>query len=101
MLSPDAATATGGTINYFASNFQAPTIHQYDVIIERQIMKNTVVSASYIGSLGRHLPTFFDLNNVQTGARTYTIQGGPFDGRSFDLPVYSRAVGSQSLTRTS
>jgi hypothetical protein len=99
VLSPDAATATGGTINYFASNFQAPTIHQYDVILERQIMKNTVISASYIGSVGRHLPTFFDLNNVQTGTRTYTIQGGPFDGQSLTLPVYSRAVGSQSLTR--
>ena len=62
-------------------------------------MKNTVVSISYIGSLGRNLPTFFDLNNVRTGTRTWTLAGGPFDGQSFTLPVYSRAIGTQAMTR--
>jgi hypothetical protein len=94
-----SATFIPGGINFFDDNFQAPTIHQYDAILEHQIMKNTVVSISYVGSLGRHLPTFFDLNNVRTGTRTYTLSGGPFNGQSFTLPVYSRAIGSQAMTR--
>ncbi|HET9054115.1 MAG TPA: TonB-dependent receptor, partial [Cyclobacteriaceae bacterium] len=101
---PDNTPATLGAsaVQFFSENFQAPKIHQYDVILEHQLMKNTVVSVSYIGSLGRNLPTFFDLNNELTGSRTYTVNGGPFSGQTFTLPRYSRfggAIGSQSMTR--
>ena len=94
-----SATFSPGTINFFAENFQAPLINQYDAILEHQLMKNTVVSVSYIGSLGRNLPTFFDLNNVRTGTNTWTVIGGPFDGQIITLPKYSRVPGIQSLTR--
>ena len=96
-----AGTFVPGGINFFDENFQAPLINQYDAILEHQIMKNTVVSISYVGSLGRNLPTFFDLNNVRTGTRTYSVVGGPFAGESFTLPVYSRPAGGypQALTR--
>jgi len=96
-----AGTFVPGGINFFAKDFQAPLINQYDAILEHQIMKNTVVSISYVGSLGRSLPTFYDLNNVRTGDRTYVINGGPFAGQSFNLPVYSRPAGGypQALTR--
>ncbi|MEJ7700308.1 MAG: hypothetical protein WKF71_11775 [Pyrinomonadaceae bacterium] len=50
---------------FYQRNFQAPLINQYDLILERQIAKNTVVSASYIGSLGRNLPTFVDQNLIR------------------------------------
>mgnify|MGYP001392294945 CR=1 FL=1 len=110
-----SGTFIPGGVNFFAENFQAPLINQYDAILEHQIMKNTVVSVSYIGSLGRSLPTFFDLNNVQcatlgaplpsacaTGpTRTYSVVGGPFGGQSFTLPIYTRApgAGTQAMTR--
>jgi hypothetical protein len=94
-----SANFVPGGINFFSENFQAPLISQYDFILEHQLMKNTVVSISYIGSLGYNLPTFFDLNNVRTSERTYVVSGGPFDGQSFTLPVYSRAVGTQAMTR--
>lgn len=110
-----SGTFIPGGVNFFAENFQAPLINQYDAILEHQIMKNTVISVSYVGSLGRNLPTFFDLNNVQcatlsaplptaclTGStRTYSIVGGPFGGQSFTLPVYTRApgAGTQAMTR--
>jgi hypothetical protein len=57
------------------------------------------VSASYVGSKGYNLPTFFDLNNVRTGTTTYSVSGGPFAGQTFTLPFYSRLVGSSSLTQ--
>jgi len=100
VLPANTPITVGGAIQFFDRNFQAPLINQYDVILERQIMKNTVVSVSYIGSLGRHLPTFVDVNNVQTGTTTYSVSGGPFNGQTFSLPFYSRVPGAGSGNMT-
>lgn len=82
-----------GAIQFFDREFQAPLIYQYDAVFERQIMRNTAVSVSYIGSKGRHLPTFFDLNNQRSGIATYSVTGGPFGGTSFSVPTYTRVPG--------
>jgi hypothetical protein len=98
ILNPTTLPFTAGAIQFFSRNFQAPLIHQYDVILERQIMRNTAVSVSYIGSLGRNLPTFFDLNNrlATTGSpsTTYTFADGPLGGQTFTLPRYERVIGA-------
>ncbi len=86
VLNPANLGFVEGNIQYFSENFQAPKIHQYDVILEHQLMKNTVVSVSYIGSLGRNLPTFFDLNYAQSGTTTFNVTNGPFGGQTFTLP---------------
>ena len=41
-----------GAVQYFDDDFQLPQIHQWDFIVEREISRNTVVSASYLGSFG-------------------------------------------------
>ena len=111
VLPPDAAATQTPAIQFFARDFEAPLIYQYDAVFERQIMRNTVVSVSYVGSLGRFLPTFFDLNNAPCGllgvscpngdVATFTLSGGPFDGKSFSLTQYARIPGltGQSMTR--
>ena len=114
ILPANNATFTLGAIQFFQKNFQAPLINQYDIILERQISRNTVVSASYIGSLGRNLPTFVDQNIISCASRlptsatcqsgatstTYTVNGGPFNGQSFVLPLYTRANSAfQQLTQ--
>ena len=91
VLPANNLTFAQGAIQYFAPGFQAPMIHQYDFIIEHQLLKNTVVSASFIGSLGRNLPTFVDQNLRQTGQTTFTVVGGNANGTQFVLPLYSRA----------
>ena len=100
---PESAVGQVGTaVQFFDANFEAPKIHQYDLILEHQIFKNTVVSASFIGSLGRNLPTFFDLNNERTGIfRTFTYADGPLAGQSITLEEYRRfpAIGNQARTR--
>ena len=114
---PSTAVGTvGSAIQFFDKNFQAPKIHQYDFILEHQLMKNMAVSVSYVGSLGRNLPTFFDLNNVSCSSlatpfpagscpngtlATFTLSGGPLDGQTFTVPQYARfpAIGSQARTR--
>lgn len=116
ILPSTAVGSVGTAVQFFAKDFEAPRIHQFDFIFEHQIMKNTVVSVSYIGSLGRNLPTFFDLNNVlcsslplpfpsgscQNGAEaTFTLNGGPLDGESFTLRQFARdpSIGNQARTR--
>src|SRR5690606_38825977 len=92
VLPDNTPISIGGAIQFFAEDFQAPKIHQYDAILEHQIARNTVVSVSYIGSLGRNLPTFFDLNYAREGATTYHVVGGPFDNQDFTLPFYCRVI---------
>jgi hypothetical protein len=97
ILPESALSFQGGAIQFFERNFQAPLIYQYDVVYERQIMRNTVVSASYVGSKGYNLPTFFDLNFRRNGTTApFTVSGGPFAGATFTLPLYTRAIGTAS-----
>src|SRR6185436_17549188 len=58
------ASAPPGTaaVKFFRDGFQNPLIHQGDVIIEREVGRNTVISASYLFSFGQHLTTFVDTN---------------------------------------
>ena len=100
VLPANTPFTAAGSIQYFNRNFQAPLINQYDLIFEHQIAKNTVVSASYIGSLGRSLPTFVDQNLVRTGTETtFTIVGGPNGGQTFSVPLLARtSFGSQAVT---
>src|SRR3989440_5368943 len=57
-----AGTLVAPAVQYFASNFQLPLIHQGDFIFEREITRNTMVSVSYLGSFGKNLPNFVDIN---------------------------------------
>src|SRR6185312_10800532 len=53
---------------------------------------NTVVSASYVGSKGRHLPVFLDTNlPAPASTLTYAISGGPLDATSLTVPFFSGA----------
>ena len=84
-----AGALTTPSVNYFATNFQLPRIHQWDAIFEREIAHNTVVSASYLGSLGQYLPNFVDVN-LPTPASYVNVNvvGGAFDGRIYRTPIF-------------
>ncbi len=76
-------------VQYFANNFANPQIHQFDFILERQVAHNTVASISFVGSLGRRLPTFVDTNlSPPDTTRTFTVSGGPFGGQTVVLPIF-------------
>ncbi|MDQ3180417.1 MAG: TonB-dependent receptor, partial [Acidobacteriota bacterium] len=100
VLAGSTSTAPLGTIQYFQKNFQAPLINQYDFIVERQISKNTVASISYLGSLGRNLPTFIDrnFNSIPSSFTNYTVNDGAFSGQTFMFPRYNRVIGAQAIT---
>lgn len=84
-----ASSPPVGAIQFFSSKFQLPQIHQWDFIVEREIARNTVVSASYLGSFGNSLPNFVD-TNLPRPVRDVPISvvGGPFAGQTYITPLF-------------
>src|SRR6185369_8361249 len=85
------ASAPAGTaaVNYFRDGFQNPLIHQGDIVFEREVAHNTVVSASYLFSFGNHLTTFVDTNlNPPTSSARVNILDGPQAGQVWNFPYY-------------
>jgi len=81
-------------VTYLDKNLQNPSVQQTDLTIEREVARNTVVSISYLGSLGRSLPDFVDTN---TGAPvtniTYTVgAGGPLPATTYTTPYYGTST---------
>ncbi len=74
---PGVLTSLNGlskNIVYFDPHFQNPQIHEMDMTVEHQLGWNTVLSVSYLGSLGRELPDFVD-TNICTSASQVTSTG--------------------------
>jgi hypothetical protein len=77
----------------FAPATKLPLVHEYDLAFEREIANNTAVSLSYIGSQGRRLPLFIDTNlALPTSTVTYKVSGGPLNGQSFTLPLFTARI---------
>ena len=84
-----SAPAGTAAVNYFRDGFQNPLIHQGDLIIEREVARNTVISASYLFSFGQHLTTFVDTNlNPPTGQGRVNVLDGPLAGQVWVFPYY-------------
>ncbi len=85
-------------ISFFNPNFQNPQIHQMDLTVERDLGWGTVLSVSYLGSLGRELPDFVDTNiAAPTKLITYTVlNGGPLaaHGATYTTPLFSSRLTS-------
>lgn len=88
VLAPGAAPP-GLNIIQFAANTRLPMVHEFDVEVEHEIARNTAVSVSYVGSLGRHLPRFVDTNlAAPTLTTTYKVVGSSFDGQTVAVPFF-------------
>jgi Carboxypeptidase regulatory-like domain/TonB dependent receptor len=86
-------------VQYFASNFQLPLIHQTDIVFEREIAHNTAISVSYLGSFGKNLPDFIDTNLPSPASFvTFNVVGGPFDGQHFTTPIFVGATQPNAFT---
>jgi len=99
ILTTQPLPSSGLGIVFFDKNFKLPQVHETDLTIEREIAHNTVVSVSYLGSFGRHLPDFVDIN---TGAAlinaTYTVAaGGPLPAGSYTTPFFAA---TSTVTKT-
>jgi hypothetical protein len=54
-----AATPTS---NFLAANLRNPEVQEYDLEIQQAVGKGTFFAMSYLGSQGRELPNFLDVN---------------------------------------
>ena len=88
-LASATGTTTSPNIIVFDPKMNNPLIHEGDVVFERLVATNMVVSASYIFSFGRSLPTFIDSNLPVPTTRTYTISGGDLNGQTLTVPFFA------------
>jgi hypothetical protein len=84
---------------YLAANLQNPMVHEFDLMVQQEIGRGTVLQVSYLGALGRELPNFLDLNLDPTTVQNVTISlvptGGNYGpaaarGTSFVVPTYTK-----------
>ncbi len=73
-LNSNAPFANSGTYIYIPPNLKATSVNQWNLVIQRQIGRDWLVSASYIGSESEHLwdsfqenPSVFISGNCQAG----------------------------------
>ena len=94
-----AGALVPGAVQYFDDDFQLPQIHQADVIFEREVSKNMVVSASYLFSFANSLPNFVD-TNLPPPARLVQVPvfGGPFGGTNYLTPIFVGRTQANSFT---
>jgi outer membrane receptor protein involved in Fe transport len=67
LTAPTGATGTL-SLDYFDPKFKAPQVHEIDLTLQRQLPGSMVLSVSYLGSFGRHLPSFNDINLAAPGS---------------------------------
>ncbi len=92
--------AAGKDVVVLDPKLQNPLIHQADLVLEREIATNTVVSFSYLMSKGTGLTIPVDINlNKPTSTKTFTIADGPYGGTTFTVPFYTGARPNSAFGR--
>jgi hypothetical protein len=82
---PPQANGIAPNVGAFDPNLKNPSIHQWDLTIQRELPLNIVAEVGYVGKRGTHLYRAYDLNQIgttQTGfldsfnaARANTLAG--------------------------
>jgi hypothetical protein len=80
---------------FFDPNFRAPLINQADLTVEQDLGWNTVMSVTWLGTFGRRLPNFTDLNLNAPTTVTYSVTDttgkGPLaNGSTFTSKFYAK-----------
>ena len=91
ILTATPTTAIQPAIVFFDPNYKPPMIQQMDLSLQRQLGWDTAVSISYLGSIGKDLPTYGDTNlNPATTTLTYSVAaGGPLSTATITTPLYT------------
>ena len=87
---------------FFSPNLKLPEVSEFDLLVQQGVGKGTVVAVSYLGSLGRRLPNFLDvnINPSSVAAKSITVSDasgkGPIPAGPITANVYT-AYGNTSL----
>jgi len=89
------AAAAKPSSYFFNSNLKLPEVQEYDLELQQSMGRGTFFALSYLGSLGRRLPNFLDLNlNPTQTLTTLTVVDaggkGPLGpgGTTYTVPIY-------------
>jgi len=95
VANPTGAHVPGSNIVVLEPNLHWPMIIQGDFVFEREIARNTSVSASYLTSRGKFLPVFIN-ENIAPATRfaTLTVASGEFAGQTVTVPVFNARLNS-------
>ena len=69
------SSSSANNAEYFAGDARLPRVQQFDLVLEHQIATNTIVSVSYVGTIGSFLPFGLNTNLNTPTTLTYTVQG--------------------------
>lgn len=101
VANPTGAHIAGSNIVVLEPDLHLPMIIQGDIVFEREIARNTSLSASYLTSRGRFLPVFINKNIAPaTQTATLTVASGEFAGQSVTVPVYTSRLNSNFFNIT-
>ncbi len=89
-------TRGSGAMYYLDPKQPTARAHQWNILIEREIMQNTVVKASYVGTHGTRMSQWYTYNDAAPGYVWYSTRKEPFPTgefaavarRPFDQQVY-------------
>ncbi|MBL8178855.1 MAG: carboxypeptidase regulatory-like domain-containing protein [Bryobacterales bacterium] len=62
------AAANVVAVTALGNPMKTPAIHQFSFNVQQELMKQTILSVSYVASRGRHLMRPFNINSPQAGA---------------------------------
>jgi hypothetical protein len=90
---PNVVTTLTGSVSkpnivVLPGDLRNPMIQEYDMVLEHQVAHNTVISLSFMGSLGHFLPEAVDTNLPAPGSISYNILTGPLAGQAVTVPFY-------------
>ncbi|MDQ3323282.1 MAG: TonB-dependent receptor, partial [Acidobacteriota bacterium] len=81
LANPFPGGTAEGTPRGINPDYKQPEIYQYNLTIERELLRDLVLEVGYVGSQGRHLGLRYNINNpVPTGV---VIGGVPQTARRF------------------
>jgi hypothetical protein len=119
IISPTAGATPSS--QFFDKNFKNPQVHEFDLAIQRELLRNTIFQVSYMGALSRELPNAVNINlnpnantnntvgacssTVTTGCPNGVVQSvitvsdanglGPIaNGTVFTVPTYTNTLNS-------
>src|SRR6266568_4959228 len=85
-LTPSQQAASGApAVGAFDPNIKNPSVHEWDLTIQRELPKHFVAEIGYVGKRGTHLYRAYDLNQVSIN--------GPGFLNAFNIGVQNRALG--------
>ncbi|MCL5743510.1 MAG: hypothetical protein M1541_06235, partial [Acidobacteria bacterium] len=101
-ISPNAVSAIprGEAVNSFAPNLPVPVAREWNLTLETELMRNTLLRVAYVGTAGRNLEQNFQMNGQAGNYVWYATTGeplptGPFAPvvrRSYDQTTYGNIM---------